>query len=115
VVRVKEYVVILVTASSHEEGSLIAGALVKERLCACVNVVKGVRSFFWWQAEVQEEEEVLLVCKSTMDLVPAVEAMVKKLHSYTVPEVIALPVVRGLTEYLDWVSEETQPADGEEK
>jgi len=112
---VKEYVVVLVTASSPEEGSRIAGTLVKERLCACVNVAAGVRSFFWWEGEVQEQGEVLLVCKTTKDRVSAIEETVRKLHSYTVPEVIALPVVKGSADYLDWVSKETQTADGGKK
>ena len=102
-----EEIVILITAGSSEEAAAIARALVDEHLAACVNVVPGVRSLFFWEGKTQEADEVLLICKSRMPLMDAVIARVRSLHSYTVPEIIALPVVAGLPSYLSWVREST--------
>jgi periplasmic divalent cation tolerance protein len=100
--------VVLVTASSDEEATKIARGLVERRLAACVNVVPGVRSIYRWQGEVKEDRELLLVVKTREDLLGAVTDAVKSLHSYTVPETIALPVVGGAGPYLAWVREETK-------
>lgn len=99
--------VVLVTVSSEEEGLKVARSLVERRLAACVNVVPGVRSIYRWKGAVQDERELLLVAKTREELLPRVVAAVKELHSYTVPEVIALPVLSGNESYLAWVKEET--------
>ena len=101
-------IVILITVSSPDEGEKIARTLVAEHLVACVNCVPGVRSFFFWDGKAQEAAEVLLVCKSTMALMERVIERVKSLHSYTVPEIIALPIVAGLPSYLAWVNDSTK-------
>ena len=103
-----EAIVILITASSMEEGAKIAQTLVAEHLVACVNCVPGVRSFFVWEGKAQDAAEVLLVCKSRMALMDKVIERVKSLHSYTVPEIIALPIVAGLPDYLAWVNDSTK-------
>ena len=96
-----------VTASSDDEAAVIARALVAERLVACANVVPGVRSFFWWDGEVQDAAEVLLLCKTRDSLVDRATARVKELHSYECPCVVALPIVNGNSDYLNWISAET--------
>jgi len=101
-------IIILITAGSQEEGEKIAQALVTEHLVACVNSIPGVRSFFVWEGRVQDAAEVLLVCKSRMALMDKVMERVKSLHSYTVPEIIALPIVAGLPSYLAWVKDSTK-------
>jgi len=101
-------IVILITASSPEEGAKIAEALVTEHLAACVNCIPGVRSFFFWENRTQEAAEVLLVCKSRMALMEKVCERVTALHSYTVPEIVALPIAAGLPAYLAWVRDSTQ-------
>ena len=101
-------ILVLITAPAEEEGGRIAATLVDERLVACVNIVPAVRSIFSWQGKTQDEREVLLVCKSTAERMPAIIARVKQVHSYTVPEIIALPVIAGSTEYLQWVRESVQ-------
>lgn len=101
-------VIILITASSEEEAVRIANALVDEHLVACVNMVPGVRSFFFWEGKTRDEREILLICKSRQPRLPDIVARVKSLHSYTVPEVIALPIVAGSQEYLRWVQETVQ-------
>ena len=100
-------IVILITASSPGEAEKIARVLVDEHLAACVNIMPGVRSFFFWEGKTQDANESLMVCKSRMPLRDKLTARVKALHSYTVPEIIALPVAAGLPAYLAWVREST--------
>lgn len=104
-----EYVVVLVTASSEEEAVRIATTVVQERLAACANLVPGIRSFFWWEGRVQDEPERLLLIKTRRERFAALEARVRELHSYSVPEVIALPIAEGSDAYLRWIAESTQP------
>jgi len=103
-----EEIVILITAASPDEAAGIARTLVDEHLVACVNIVPGVRSFFFWEGGTQEAVESLLVCKSRMPVFPRITERVKELHSYTVPEIIALPVAAGLDSYLAWLRDSTK-------
>ena len=103
-----EALVVLITASSPEEGEAIACALVEEKLAACVNVIPGMTSLYRWRGELQKEGEVLLVVKSRWELFDHLAARVRELHSYQVPEIIALPVIVGDEDYLRWLSEATQ-------
>jgi periplasmic divalent cation tolerance protein len=103
-----EEIVILITAASSDEAAGIARTLVDEHLVACVNIVPGVRSFFFWEGGTQEAAESLLVCKSRMPVFPRITERVKALHSYTVPEIIALPVAAGLDSYLAWLRDSTK-------
>ncbi|MFQ5881192.1 MAG: divalent-cation tolerance protein CutA [Candidatus Methylomirabilales bacterium] len=104
-----EHIMFLITTASVEEGERIARALLEERLAACVNLVPAVRSFFWWEGKVQEEGEVLLIGKGRADLFPKVQNLVRALHSYTVPEIIAFPITAGLPDYLAWINDSTLP------
>ena len=104
--------VVLVTTANDAEGAAIARSLVDERLAACVNVVPGVRSVYRWEGAVHEDAEALLVVKTRRALVDRVAARVKELHSYALPETIALSIVGGAEAYLAWVREETTPAPG---
>jgi periplasmic divalent cation tolerance protein len=98
-------IVILVTAGSEAEAETIARALVEERLAACVNILSPIRSIYRWQGKVVDDREWLLVIKTQTERFAAVEAKVKALHSYQVPEVIALPIVAGAEGYLHWLRE----------
>lgn len=100
-------IVVLITASSREEADRIARRLVEDRLAACVNVVPQVRSLFVWEGKLSQENEVLLVVKSRRARFQQLATAVTRLHSYRVPEIIALPVVMGSADYLRWVSEST--------
>ena len=95
--------VVLVTASSQEEALLIGRRVVEKKLAACVTVVPKVTSIFEWEGTVCEEHEWLLVMKSDADVYDALEAEVKALHGYEVPEILALSVEKGSSEYLAWV------------
>ncbi|WP_243358769.1 divalent-cation tolerance protein CutA [Fundidesulfovibrio terrae] len=102
-------VFVYVTARDRAEALAIGRTLVQERLVACANVLDGVRSLYWWDGAVQEEDEALFVAKTRSELVDAVVARVKELHSYEVPCVVALPVAAGNPDFLDWISAETGP------
>ncbi len=103
-----EEIIVLITAGSGEEAAAIAAALVDGHLAACVNIVPAVRSLFFWEGKTQDASETLLVCKSRGPLLDELIDRVKSLHSYAVPEIIALPVVGGSRDYLDWVRESTK-------
>ncbi len=104
-------IVVLSTAGSPEEAEKLARALVEARLAACVNIVPRIRSIYRWQGVVQDEAELLLIIKTTRDLLAKVQETIAHLHSYTVPEAIALPIADGSPDYLDWIDKETQPGD----
>ncbi|NIO08999.1 MAG: divalent cation tolerance protein CutA, partial [Deltaproteobacteria bacterium] len=89
------HIVVLVTVPTASEGEKLASALVEERLAACVNRISSVHSTYWWQGKVERDEEQLLVIKSKEELFDRLKSRVQELHSYTVPEVIALPIVKG--------------------
>ncbi len=101
------YVALFMTASSGEEARAIAKALVGEQLVACVNIVPKIASFFWWKGKLCEEEETLLIAKTRASQFAHVVERVKALHSYEVPEVIALPLSAGSEDYLRWIDEVT--------
>jgi periplasmic divalent cation tolerance protein len=98
-------IVILVTCANKKEAESIGSALVKERLIACVNIIGGARSLFWWEGKVDSAGEELLIMKSQKSKLAAVIKRVKSLHSYKVPEVIALPIIGGNKDYLRWLDE----------
>ncbi len=98
-------VLVLITASSGEEAAVIARALVDERLAACVNVIPQARSFFFWEGRTQDTQETLLICKTRQLRIETLISRVKALHSYSVPEIIVLPIIGGASDYLDWVKD----------
>jgi periplasmic divalent cation tolerance protein len=100
---------IYVTAANRAEALSIGRTLVEERLVACVNVLDGVRSLYWWEGKVQEDDEALFVAKTRSELAARVVARVKELHSYRTPCVVALPIADGNPDFLDWISAETGP------
>ncbi len=101
-------VVVLVTAPDSRAADALARKLLEARLVACVNVVPGLRSHYWWQGKIETADEVLMLLKARKADVPAVAECVRGAHPYEVPEVIATEVVDGLQAYLDWVEAETE-------
>lgn len=99
------FCVVYVTAGSLEEGKRIASGLVEEQLAACVNIVPQVYSVYRWQEKIEEGEEVLLIVKTLESLVECVTEWVVANHSYTVPEIIAIPIKTGNEKYLQWIKE----------
>lgn len=102
-----DVLVVLVTVPSAAKGAELVRSLVDERLAACGNVLPGVRSVYRWEGKVVEDEEALLVLKTTAARFPALRDRVLALHPYEVPEVLALPVEAGSERYLAWVAAET--------
>jgi periplasmic divalent cation tolerance protein len=98
-------IVVLSTCTSAEEGERIARSLVEKRLAACVNLVPGVRSIYRWKGAIEDSPEALLVIKSSRALFEELRAEIEKLHSYEMPEVIAMQIVDGAEAYLDWMSQ----------
>jgi len=101
-----EFVVVFVTVGSADEGERISRALVESRLAACVNRVKSVQSIYRWQGKIESNEEELLIVKSRRDLFERLKEKIQQLHSYSVPEIIALPILAGSESYLHWLEEE---------
>ena len=99
------HIVVLVTASVKKEAEVIVQALLKKKLIACANIIEGVNSFFWWQGKIDNSNEVLLIAKSRKSKLPGIIKTVKSLHSYEVPEIIALPIAGGERKYLRWIDE----------
>jgi|SRR5437762_12813166 len=99
-------IVVFSTCSTPEEAGQIARKLVEDRLAACVNVVPGIRSFYRWKGAIEETGECLLVIKSSRELFDRLRLELEKAHTYEVPEVVAVPVVEGAPNYLNWVENE---------
>jgi len=99
---------VYMTSASLEEARRIGKALVQERLVACVNLLPGMESLYWWEGEVTQGQEVVLVAKTPSRLVPALTTRVKALHSYSCPCVVAVPIEQGNPDYLSWIVEETR-------
>jgi len=97
------YIVVFVTASSKKEAQKIAAGLIKQKIAACVNIVDKVDSLFSWEGKTQKAKESLLIIKSRKEKLARLIRLVKSLHSYTVPEIIALPVIAGDKLYLRWI------------
>ena len=99
--------IVLVTASSLKEAGKIGQAAVKEKVAACVNIVPAVTSIFRWEGKVQRSRETLLLVKTNERRYAALERLIRSMHSYEVPEIIALAAERGLRQYIAWVEQET--------
>jgi periplasmic divalent cation tolerance protein len=103
-----EEIVIFITAPQEDEATRIARSLVEARLAACVNIIKNIRSVYTWQGNVEDDSEVLMIVKTQRNLFDSVSAKVNELHSYDVPEIIALPIIDGSDDYLKWLKESTE-------
>ena len=102
----QNYIVVFITAKDNEEAQKITNTLLKRRQVACVNIMPGVSSHFWWKDKLDAAQESLLVAKTKDALLPDIIKSVKKIHSYSVPEIIALPITGGNQDYLDWIDSE---------
>ena len=104
----REEIVCFITAPNEDEAAKIARSLVEAKLAACVNMVKNIRSIYSWQGNIEDDAEVLMIAKTRRGLFNELSTTVKNLHSYDVPEVIALPIVDGSEDYLNWLRESTK-------
>lgn len=101
-------IVVFITTQDKKEAEDIACRLVGAKLAACVNIVSSVKSIFWWKDKIDSSSEALLIVKTRKSLLNKLIKKVKKLHTYDTPEIIALPIVGGSKEYLNWLNDSTR-------
>ena len=104
-----DYVVVYITVPTKECGEEIAEELVYKRLAACVNILPNLRSIYHWQGNIETGEELLLIVKTSLKLMDHLIDSVKKIHPYQVPEIIAMPIIHGNSDYLNWIKNEVIP------
>ena len=104
----EENVVIFITTNTDKEAQNVAKALLSNKLAACVNIVPKISSLFWWNDKLDSAQESLLIVKSKTSLLNEIVRLVKDVHSYEIPEIIALPIIGGNPDYLDWIGKEVK-------
>lgn len=102
-----EHIVVLCTCPDYPTGIKLANTLVDEGLAACINLVPGITSIYQWQGERQQGTETLMVIKTRQDRYMAIQNRIKGLHPYELPEIISVPIHKGLPQYLQWVDDTT--------
>jgi len=103
------YVVVIMTVANRGEAVKIVRSLLEERLIACGNIVGPISSIFWWEGKIDEASEFLVFMKSHENHFERLSERVMEIHSYEVPEIIALPIIKGSKSYLEWLSDSLQP------
>jgi periplasmic divalent cation tolerance protein len=98
-------VIILITAKDKKEADKIATLLIKNKLAACVNIVGGLKSIYLWKGKIEQAKETLLIVKSRKDKFDKIVKLARSVHSYEVPEIIAVPITNGFKPYLRWIDE----------
>lgn len=101
-------IVVFVTVDTQETAKTIADQLLTERKAACVNILPGIESRYWWQGAIESAQELLIIIKTRIDLLDELKKIIKQNHPYSVPEIIALPIIGGNEDYLDWMEQETE-------
>ena len=104
-----EYLLVMTNVSDIEVGKIIAEKIIQERLAACVSVSSPGQTLYWWQDKITEDQEHTLFIKTKKDIYPELEEKIRQIHPYDIPEIIALPILLGSKDYLDWIDKETQP------
>lgn len=103
-----ECLIIFCTVPDKEAADKIGKSLLQSRLAACVSSASEIQSLYWWDQNIESDKERLLIIKTRKDLYPELEKMIQTLHPYDVPEILAIPVVRGSASYLEWIESETR-------
>ena len=98
------HIIVLITTATREEAEKIARNLLNQRLIACANMVGPVSSLFWWKEKISRENEFLVLMKTSTDLFEKLATTIKQMHSYEIPEIIAVPITKGEQTYLEWLS-----------
>lgn len=102
-----KYGVVLVTVGKEKEAIKIAETIVKEKLAACTNIIRPIQSYYTWKGKFVKDKEILLIIKTKTVLFERLKRRILSLHSYEVPEIILVPILKGLKSYLNWISENT--------
>ena len=97
------YIIVIMTTPNKSKAEKIIRKLLEEHLIACANVLDSVCSFFWWKQKIEQENEALVVMKSSKKLFKKIVQRIQELHCYDVPEILALPILDGSEAYLDWM------------
>jgi len=105
------FIITFVMVPSEEIGVKIAKKILKRRLAACVNIKREMRSLYWWEDKIQDEEEAMLIIKTKLGLYDEMEKLIKNNHPYKVPEIIAFPIAKGSRSFLEWISRETRVSE----
>ncbi|WP_457644270.1 divalent-cation tolerance protein CutA [Persephonella sp.] len=100
-----EYIVVYITVPDKDSAKNIAKKLVEEKLAACVNIVDNINSVYYWKGNIEDDDELLLIIKTRLETFDRLVEFVKKIHPYTVPEIIALPILVGSDSYLRWIDD----------
>lgn len=101
-----EYIQVITTTGSKEEAEKISQAVVEKRLAGCAQVLGPIVSTYWWKGKIEKAEEWLCLIKSRTDLYQELESLIREVHSYEVPEILAMPIAKGSKSYLDWLRSE---------
>ncbi|MEO0198131.1 MAG: divalent-cation tolerance protein CutA [candidate division WOR-3 bacterium] len=104
----REIVQVITTTNSKELAEKIAKNLLEKKLAGCVQIVSPVRSLYWWQGKIEEDNEVIIFIKTRKELYQELEAEIKNCHNYTVPEILCFPVIEGNPDYLEWLNSVTK-------
>ena len=104
-----EHIVVFITTADKEEAKLISKVLLEQRKAACVNIVPKISSVYWWKEQIESDKESLLIAKTKAVLLEDVIEVVREVHSYENPEILALPVYGGSPTYLEWLDEALAP------
>ncbi len=102
-----DFIVVLVTAPDEDGAAKMAETLVEERFAACVNIIRDIRSIYSWEGKIEDDREVLMVIKTKKDLFEPLKKRIQEMHPYSVPEIIALPILAGSPDYLRWLGDVT--------
>ncbi|MFB2623096.1 MULTISPECIES: divalent-cation tolerance protein CutA [Methanothermobacter] len=102
------FTLIYITTSDQEESARIGRRLVGERLAACVNIIPSIKSFYHWEGSLEEDEESVLIVKTTSELTQQIIKRVRELHSYDNPCIISIPITGGSRDYLEWLNNEVK-------
>ena len=102
-----DFIQVFMTAEKKEEAENIASAMVEKRLAACAQLLGPIRSTYWWEEKIETSDEWLCIMKSRKDLFEKLEKGIREMHPYDVPEIVALPIVSGSRDYLEWLGQET--------
>ncbi len=100
-----DFIQVFVSCESRDQARLLVDSLLEEHIIACAQILPKVESFYRWRGQIEQSEECLLILKSTQDQFNALEQLVTEMHSYDVPEIIAVPIVAGSPNYLQWINE----------
>jgi periplasmic divalent cation tolerance protein len=110
--KMPEYIEVHSTTDSREEADRICAAVVEARLAACAQVTVPIRSTYWWKGRVEHADEYFIMMKTTRDRFRALAELIRENHSYETPDIVAVPILEGTEDYLNWISCETQEGAG---